>query len=104
VVLAFAGAAVGVLARSFAQDPWVLAALAVVLVLDVASLIFSGYRLMCYRCGSAYSKLKIARQHQGWNRAVAERYLATPGGTEREGPASPPTRRLLRRSTATGGR
>lgn len=104
VVLAFAGAAVGVLARSFAQDPWVLAALAVVLVLDVASLLFSGYRLVCYRCGSAYSKLEIARQHQGWNRAVAERYLAAQRSTEGESPAGPPTRRFLWRSTATGGR
>lgn len=104
VVLAFAGAAVGVLARNFAQDPWVLGALAVVLVLDVASLIFSGHRLVCYRCGSAYSKLQIARQHQNWNRAVAERYAPIPQAPAGENASGPPPRRLLRRAPATGPR
>ena len=104
VVLAFAGAAVGVLARSFAQDPWVLAALAIVLVLDIASLIFSRYRLVCYRCGSSYSKLEIARQHQTWNRGVAERYAPPARQRDLARPAMPAPRRLLRRSPAAGPR
>jgi hypothetical protein len=102
VVLAFAGAAVGVLARSFAQDPWVLAALAVVLVLDIASLIFSGYRLVCYRCGSSYSKLEIARQHQGWNRAVAERHSIQQRQEQGPGGSAPPASGFRRSAAARG--
>lgn len=72
VVLAFAGAVVAAL--GYAADPRVLSALVVVLVVDVAILLFSRPLLVCYRCRSTYAKLPIARYHRRWDRREAERY------------------------------
>ncbi len=100
VVLAFAGAAVGVLARDFAENTAVLTALVVVLILDIASLIFRRYRLVCYRCGTTYTNLEIARQHHGWNRSTAERYSTAIRAPERERVGAPPP---IERPAANGG-
>ena len=72
VVLAFAGAVVAAL--GYATDPKVLAALVVVLAVDVAILLFSRPLLVCYRCRSTYSMLPIARYHRRWDRREAERH------------------------------
>ncbi|MCA9296106.1 MAG: hypothetical protein KC983_06300 [Phycisphaerales bacterium] len=72
VILAFVGAAVGVL--GLATRPLVLAALVAVLVIDVAILVFSRSRLVCYRCGSSFTGVRIASYHNRWDRSVADRY------------------------------
>jgi len=71
VVLAFAGAAVGLL--GYAADPAGLAALVALLTLDVATLVLARPRLVCYRCGTIYSRHRIARYFRGWQRSEAER-------------------------------
>ena len=71
VVLAFAGAVIGVI--GLATTP-VLIAMTVVLILDVGLLLFSKLRLVCYRCGTSYHRLPIARYHRWWDRTIAERY------------------------------
>ena len=38
-----------------------------------ATLALARVRLICYRCGSIYSRTKIARYHHRWNRSDAER-------------------------------
>lgn len=70
VVLAFAGAFIGLL--GFASNPFVLPALVVLLVVDVATLVVARSRLVCYRCRSLYSRLPIARYHRRWSRTQAE--------------------------------
>ncbi len=72
VVLAFVGAAVGLL--GFADRPVVLAVLLAVLVADVAVFTLSKRHLVCYACHSSYPGEPIARYHRGWDRAVAERH------------------------------
>ena len=72
VVLAFAGAALGAL--GYVTTPPMLIAMAVVLVLDTAILVFSRRRLVCYRCRSSYHDLPPARYHRPWDRSIAERY------------------------------
>ncbi len=84
VVLAFAGAVVSAL--GYAADPKVLSLLVLVLLIDVAILLFSRERLVCYRCRSTYSQLEIARYHRRWDRREAERHPAQP----LEQPATPP--------------
>jgi hypothetical protein len=72
VVMAFAGAIAGVL--GLANNLPALLGLTGLLTLDVAILVFSHRRLVCYRCRSSYHDLPIARYHRAWDRAVAERY------------------------------
>ena len=72
VVLAFIGAIIGAL--GLATNLPVLILMACVLVLDVAILVFSRRRLVCYRCRSTYHNLPIARYHRAWDRSKAERF------------------------------
>lgn len=72
IVMAFMGAIVGAL--GLATNLPVLLLLMAVLVLDVAILVFSRRRLVCYRCRSSYHDVPIARYHRSWDRAVADRY------------------------------
>lgn len=72
VVLAFAGAVVAAL--GYAADPAVLAALVVVLVVDVGILLFARPLLVCYRCRTTYAGLAIARYHRRWDRREGERW------------------------------
>ena len=76
VVVAFAGAVIGAL--GYATDPLVLAALFVVLALDIGTLIFAKRQLVCYRCRSTYTDLSIARYHGRWDRREDERHPAAP--------------------------
>ena len=71
VILAFAGATVGLL--GLATTPMLVAMLAV-LVIDVAILLVSQRRLVCYRCRTSYHDLPIARYHRHWDRSLADRY------------------------------
>ena len=71
IVLAFAGAALAVL--GYATEWWILALLMLVLLIDIGVLVFADTRLVCYRCGSIYRRLPIARYHQPWDRTLAER-------------------------------
>ena len=71
VILAFAGALVGILGLATTA---LLIAMATVLVLDVAILLFSRRRLVCYRCLTSHHDLQIATYHRGWDRSAAERF------------------------------
>jgi len=57
----------------FATSPAFLGLLVVVLVVDIGVLVLARTRLVCYRCGSVYDRLGIARYHHHWDPAVAER-------------------------------
>ena len=70
-LIALAGATVSLL--GFATSTWILNLLIVVLVIDIGVLVFARTRLVCYRCGSIYGNLPIARYHRGWDSAVAEK-------------------------------
>lgn len=72
VLLAFIGAIVGAL--GLATNLPVLFAMAAVLVLDIAILVFSRRRLVCYQCRTTYFDLPIARYHGTWDRAIADRH------------------------------
>ncbi len=74
VALAFVGAIISAL--GLATNILVLVLMAVVLLLDIAILVFSRRRLVCYRCRSTYHDLAIARYHRTWDRAVADRHPA----------------------------
>lgn len=89
IVLAFVGAIVGAL--GLATNLPVLVLLTAVLVLDVAILVFSHRRLVCYRCRSSYHEVAIARYHRSWDRSVADRYPAPSAGAE-EGRLVEPSR------------
>lgn len=71
VVLAFAGALLGIL--GLVTTP-TLIAMAVLLIIDIAILVLARQRLVCYRCRSTYSDTPMARYHRTWDRATAERY------------------------------
>lgn len=78
VALAFAGFLVGALGflglSKLAGSPYMLMAMSAILLLDVAILLFSRRKLVCYRCRSSFHGLPIARYHRSWDRSVAERY------------------------------
>ena len=76
VVLAFAGAALSLL--GYATEWWILILLAILLVLDVLVLVLAQTRLTCYRCGTVYRKLNIARYHRPWDRTVAKKSMGDP--------------------------
>lgn len=87
VVLAFTGAIVG--AVGWASTP-VLYGMLIILILDVAILVLSRRRLVCYRCRSAFRDLPIARYHRSWDRAVADRHpLPTPAKSPLPASTSP---------------
>ncbi len=71
VLLALGLATIALL--GFATSPAFLALLGVVLVVDIGVLLLARTRLVCYRCGSVYERLGIARYHRPWDPAIAER-------------------------------
>jgi hypothetical protein len=84
VLIALAGATVSLL--GFATSTWILSLLVVVLVIDIGVLVFARTRLVCYRCGSMYGNLPIARYHRSWDPSVAERIsndADTPANSQR---------------------
>jgi hypothetical protein len=96
VVLAFAGAVLGAL--GYATTPPMLIAMGIVLAVDIAILLFSRRRLVCYRCRTSYHGLPPARYHRSWDRAIADRY---PGSGKTEEPPAPTRpRNHFRRRTA----
>ena len=76
VVLAFSGAAVAIL--GYAAHPAATAGLVVLLIADLLILALSTRRLICYRCGAIYTRVRISRFHQPWDRAIAEKVVAEP--------------------------
>lgn len=71
VALAFGGATVALL--GWATDPVVLVLLAILLAVDIGLLVAARSRLVCYRCGTVYDRMPIARYHRPWEADVAER-------------------------------
>jgi hypothetical protein len=76
LVLAFSGVAVALL--GYATNPWVNAALAVLLAVDALTLVLARRQLVCYGCGAVYHRVRIARYMRPWDRAVAERMAREP--------------------------
>jgi Flp pilus assembly protein TadB len=76
LVLAFSGVAVAAL--GYATNPVVNAALVVLLVLDALTLVFARWQLACYRCGTVYHGVRVARYLRPWDRAIAERIAKEP--------------------------
>lgn len=76
VILAFIGAVVGTF--GLATDLPVLVLMLGVLVLDIAILVFSRRRLVCYCCRTTYHDLRIAKYHRDWDRSRADRYPTPP--------------------------
>jgi hypothetical protein len=109
-VLAFSGAVVAIL--GYAASPWATAALVALLIVDVMVLLFSKRQIACYRCGAIYGRIRIARFHRAWDRAVAEKLAAEPmelpavlarleddGSTENVPAASPSASESTRKDT-----
>ena len=70
IVLAFAGGVAGLLGL---VTTWpMLIAMGVVLLIDVTILVLRFTRLVCYKCGTRFSKLPIAPYHQKWDADRAE--------------------------------
>ena len=76
IVLAFAGGVAGLLGL-VTTLPMIIA-MAIVLILDIVILLLSFNRLVCYKCGSRFSKLTIAPYHQKWDVTRAEQVQRTP--------------------------
>lgn len=93
LVLAFAGAAIGIVGQT-RIPPWMLITMAVVLVIDIAILVLARQRLVCYRCRTTFRDLPIARYHRTWDRATADRYPPQP--RDDDVPAGEPDRAPLR--------
>ena len=56
----------------------VLAALVILLALDIAVLFVARTQLVCYRCGTSYAGLRIARYHRPWDARTAQEPDARP--------------------------
>jgi len=69
LVLAGAGVVAGVL--GYSSDPLVLVALVALLALDAAVLVLARTELACYRCGTTYGRVRIARYHRTWDARTA---------------------------------
>lgn len=87
VVAAFAGAIIGVLGL---VTPPLLVGMVLVLVLDIAILLFSRQHLVCYRCRSSYYNLPIASYHKPWDRGRAETYASDADTTQPDAAAVQP--------------
>ena len=83
LVVAFAGIGLSLLGY---DDPRLLAVLTLLLAIDVGLLVFARTHLVCYRCGSRYDGLPIARQHRAWDRSEQQRQLEPRPETPVEGP------------------
>lgn len=69
LVLAAAGVVAGVL--GYSSDPLVLAALVALVVLDAAVLVLARTQLVCYACGTTYSRARVARYVKAWDARTA---------------------------------
>ncbi len=69
LVLAAAGVVVGAL--GYSSHPAVVVALVALLALDAAVLVLARTELACYRCGSAFRRTGIAKQHRAWDARTA---------------------------------
>jgi hypothetical protein len=75
IVLAFAGGIAGVV--GFLTTWSMLLAMIVVLILDIAILLFDKPRLVCYGCGSKFKKTAIAPHFHGWDQHRADQITRT---------------------------
>jgi hypothetical protein len=75
IVLAFAGGIAGV--AGFLTTWSMLFAMIVVLILDIAILLFDKPRLVCYGCGSKFKKTTIAPHFHGWDQHRADQITRT---------------------------
>ena len=70
VILAFAGTAVSLF--GYANNPVILAALILVMTIELIILMVSRTKIVCYRCRSRYANTPIARYHLPFNQQIAE--------------------------------
>ncbi len=89
IVLAFSGAAVALL--GYSTNPVLYALLAVLLGVDVLSLLLSERQVVCYGCGAVYTRLRVARYLRPWDRTIAERIAKAPPELPTALASSPPT-------------
>ena len=90
VILAFVGAAVGLL--GYANNPVVLTSLVVVLLFEVMIILVARNRLVCYRCRSRYSDIQIARYHPGFDREQSDSEQNQPEQVSETDPATADSR------------
>lgn len=76
IVFAFLGVAVAVL--GYSNNPIVYALLALLLAVDVGTLLLAQRQIVCYGCGAIYSAARVARYLRSWDRTVAERVAKVP--------------------------
>jgi len=77
IVVVLAASGVLVAAFGLAANPWIYGALVAVLLLDIGVLVLARTRLVCYRCGSTYDRLPVARYHRSWDPREAESEAAS---------------------------
>lgn len=94
VIVAFAGAAVGIL--GYATNPLVLATLLIVLLAEVAIILVARTRLVCYRCRSRYDETVIAPYHTAFDREIAEQPANQPELLQITPPTPTPEQERLR--------
>lgn len=90
LVLAAAGVVVGAL--GYSSDPVVLAALLALLALDAGVLVLARTELVCYRCGSAFGRVPVARQHRAWDARTAADPACAPEPADGPPPTPPAPR------------
>jgi len=67
-------AVLSMLMFGFGQSVLGVVVLVVLLLVDVAIMLFAKQRLECYNCAAVFSDLPIRKSRRGWEQAVAERY------------------------------
>ena len=70
VILAFAGTAVSLF--GFANNPIILAALVLVVLVELVILVIARTRLVCYRCRSRFAQTPIAPYHAVFDPQIAQ--------------------------------
>jgi hypothetical protein len=75
IVFAFAGGIAGVV--GFLTTWSMLMVMVIVLIVDIAILLFDKPRLVCYGCGTKFKKTAIAPHFQGWDQHRAEQISRT---------------------------
>ena len=83
--LVLAGAGVVAAVLGYSSDPLVLSAMVALVVLDLAVLALGRRQLVCYRCGTVYGHVAIARYHRPWDARTAAEPECQP---DPEAPAS----------------
>ena len=94
VIVAFAGAAVGIL--GYATNILVLGILLLVLIAEVTIFLVARTRLVCYRCRSRYDDTPVANYHATFDREIADQPANQPEPIPTEPTAATPRQEQVR--------